>query len=296
MKTINNQPEMQQAVAIRADEKMAVARPASADFDIESVFRYALDKGAGPESMTTLMNIRRELKAEHAKAEFDAAMAALQAELPIIEKRKFGAKNAYKYAPLDDIVSQVQPLLQKHGFSFTVTSEIQNSLVKAICKITHRAGHHDQSEFSCPIDSRNPMMNDPQRYAGSLTFSKRYAFCNAFGIMTGDEDRDGVTERQKPAGPSMAKPQAQPVEQPKEEPKPVAKPVENTDGGRKVTLSAIWGLCKMHDATLVASKDWNAINDFLTEREVLSGVEVLPNLPPERLKEVLSATDKLLNP
>ena len=293
MKTINNPPiEAQQAVAIRPEEKMAVARPAGegANFDIESVFRYALDKGAGPEAMTTLMNVRRELKAEHSKSEFDAAMAALQAELPIIQKRKFGAKNAYKYAPLDDIVSQVQPLLQKHGFSFTVTSEIQNNLVKAICKITHRGGHHDQSEFSCPIDSRNPMMNDPQRYAGSLTFSKRYAFCNAFGIMTGDEDVDGSTERPKPSGPTMNRQAAQP-EQPTKRPEPDAQP-----GGEKVTVTAIWNLCKMHDATLVASRTWDAINQFLLINNVLKEGEVLPKLPHDRLKEILTRTDALLNP
>jgi len=34
-------------------------------------------------------------------------------------------------------------------------------------------------------------MNDAQKIASALTYSKRYAFCNATGIMTGDEDQDG---------------------------------------------------------------------------------------------------------
>jgi len=174
-------------------------------FNIESIFALAIEKQGTAETLEKLMGIRRELNAEAAKKAFDAAMAAMQAEMPIIEKRKAGAKNAYKYAPLDDIVRQVQPYLHKHGFSFTVTSAVAGNLVKAICKITHSAGHFDTSEFEVPIDSRNPMMNDPQRYAGSLTFCKRYAFCNAFGIMTGDEDNDGTT-RPKPNIPPVATP------------------------------------------------------------------------------------------
>jgi hypothetical protein len=182
-------------------EAMPVSRPVN--FDIESIFRLAIDKQGTAETLEKLMGIRREINAEASKRGFDESMAALQSEMPIIVKRKSGAKNAYRYAPLDDIVAQVQPLLLKHGFSFTVTSQVEQGWVKALCKITHRDGHSDCSEFKCPVDMRNPMMNDPQRYAGSLTFCKRYAFCNAFGILTGDEDRDGHGEPVKPSGPAV---------------------------------------------------------------------------------------------
>ena len=33
-------------------------------------------------------------------------------------------------------------------------------------------------------------MSAQQKVGAALTFAKRYAFCNAFGIMTGDEDND----------------------------------------------------------------------------------------------------------
>lgn len=173
-------------------------------FNIESIFQLAIEKQGTAETLEKLMGIRRELNAEQSKRAFDAALAAMQAEMPVIEKRKFGAKNAYKYAPLDDIVSQVQPLLHRHGFSFTVTSEVEKDWVKAICKVTHSGGHSDSSEFKCPVDGRNPMMNDPQRYAGSLTFCKRYAFCNAFGILTGDEDNDGTTKPKANVPPAQS--------------------------------------------------------------------------------------------
>jgi hypothetical protein len=36
-------------------------------------------------------------------------------------------------------------------------------------------------------------MNDTQKVGAARTYAMRYAFCNAFGILTGDEDTDAVT-------------------------------------------------------------------------------------------------------
>lgn len=166
------------------------------------VLKEAIDR-ADVGIVERAMAVRKELMAEAAKREFDAALSAFQGECPVIKRNKFGARQAYKYAPMDDIIIQVRGLLQQHGFNFSVTSEITEGWVKATCKITHRAGHSELSDFRVPIDSRNTMMNDPQKYAGSLTFAKRYAFCNAFGIMTGDEDNDGGA-KPKPPGPAVA--------------------------------------------------------------------------------------------
>lgn len=162
--------------------------------DIEAMFKYAIDKGA---NLDGLMNVRRELRAEQAKAAYDAALSAFQSECPIIIKKVKGATGAYKFAPLDEIMPQVQPILSKHGFSFSITSEVTPKMIKAICKITHCAGHFETGEFSCPTDERNTMQTDPQKYGGAMTFAKRYAFCNAFGIMTGDQDRDAARQAEK---------------------------------------------------------------------------------------------------
>jgi len=43
-----------------------------------------------------------------------------------------------------------------------------------------------------PIGASNPLTTQPQLVAGASTFSKRYAFCNALGILTSDEDNDGA--------------------------------------------------------------------------------------------------------
>jgi len=102
----------------------------------------------------------------------------------------------YQYAPLEVIVQQVKSLLQLHGFSYTVDAEVEPGLVRATCKATHQAGHSQTSTFSVPID-KDAFMNPAQQCASALTFAKRYAFVNAFGILTGDEDDDSISSHDK---------------------------------------------------------------------------------------------------
>ena len=47
-----------------------------------------------------------------------------------------------------------------------------------------------------PVDA-GAYMNEAQKAASALTFAKRYSFCNAFGILTGDEDDDSVVSGDK---------------------------------------------------------------------------------------------------
>ena len=117
------------------------------DHEPESIIRYALERGAAVDVIERMMAVRRELKEEAGKAAFDAALRDFQAECPIIVKAKSvpdsSGKVAYSYAPLEDIIGQVRALLQKHGFSFTLDTDIESKdgWVIAKCNVTHCAGH-----------------------------------------------------------------------------------------------------------------------------------------------------------
>lgn len=176
------------------DSQLAVRDP-------EAILRFAVEHNASVETIERMMAVRRELRQEAAKEAFDRALADFQSECPIIVKSKDGAKQAYKYAPLDDIVHQTRELIRKHGFSYSITGDFEPGFVQAVCTIKHSAGHSEESRFKAPIDNKNPMMTDPQRYGGAMTFAKRYAFCNAFGILTADEDRDAGDKRDTNAQP-----------------------------------------------------------------------------------------------
>jgi hypothetical protein len=154
----------------------------------------AVEKGLDVTALEKLIAIRKELKAEAAEEEFNRALSMFQSECPDIEKtKKVMAKDnktiRYQYAPLDSIVKQVKPMLKKHGFSYTIKSRQGEGWVKVVCQVRHVAGHNEETELIVPVD--DGYMNNIQKIGSANTYAKRYAFCNAFGIMTADEDDDG---------------------------------------------------------------------------------------------------------
>jgi hypothetical protein len=164
---------------------------------VEVLMQQAINNNVPVETIKELMAMRRELKEEAAKEAFHNAMMRFQVECPIIKKSKEGGKTksghvAYMYAPIESIIKQVGSLIQKHGFSYRFDeSETEDGTVKAVCIVTHRDGHSETSSLKSKLSTKTSVMSDPQQKAATLTYNKRYAFCNAFGISTGDDDIDG---------------------------------------------------------------------------------------------------------
>lgn len=190
------------------EDKSVVATPSIevSESSFDALISQAIDKNVSVETMEKLLAMRKELKAEAAKEAFFNALAGFQADCPIIIKSATGGGEKsykYQYAPLDVIVDQTKEMIQKHGFSYTIQARFEKEppAQVAICTIHHIAGHSEESEFRAPIDATGNM-NIIQKNASSLTYAKRYAFCNAFGILTGDLDDDaqdaGSPEQGKP--------------------------------------------------------------------------------------------------
>jgi len=165
--------------------------------DAEALIAKAIERNVPVETMERLLAMRRELKAEYAKAQFDTAMATFQAVCPIIEKNERAGQGGftYTYASLDYIVKQVKELLAENGFSYTFDTKKTEKSLTTYCKVKHTDGHMEVSTFEIAIDT-TAKMNISQKDGAANTYGKRYAFCNAFGILTGDEDTD--------AGPQTA--------------------------------------------------------------------------------------------
>jgi len=160
---------------------------------VEQFIVKAIEQGLPVETMERLFNLRKEVKAEQAKEAYVRAMSEFQAKCPVISKNKDvldkNGKYRYSYASLDSIVSQVKAMLGECGLSYTTTVLNSNGFITAVCKITHSLGHSEESSFMIPIDN-DAYMSAPQKFASALTFGKRYAFCNALGILTGEDDSD----------------------------------------------------------------------------------------------------------
>ena len=177
---------------------------ATVGINTELLFQKAIESGAGVDALERLMAMRRELKEEFSKESFFRSLSKFQFECPEIIKDKkvmdkTGNKVRFSYAPLDSIIKVVKEPLKNNGFSYTIETQQDKDSVTAICSLHHVDGYTKTANFKVPIDPGG-YMNEPQKVATALTYSKRYAFCNATGIMTADQDNDanGLTKKATP--------------------------------------------------------------------------------------------------
>ena len=197
----------------------AIAKVKAPVYDQTSndLITQAIDKNVPVETMEKLLAMRKELKAEWAKEQFCIAMANFQGTIPTIKKEKIVkdkyGKERYRYAPIEVIVSQVKEALTQCGLAYAIETKCEEKQVTAICKVTHISGHSEESAMAVPIDA-SAYMNPAQKVAAANTFAKRYAFCNALGIMTGDQDDDSQATVDPPEKKAAPKPAPAPTPTP----------------------------------------------------------------------------------
>jgi hypothetical protein len=163
----------------------------------EELISKAIEKGVPVETMERLLVMRRELKAEWAKEQFDIAFGKLQREMPVVRKteavRNKDGSAKYKFAPLEVIVPIVKDTISDNGFIYDFDTTDDGKMLTTTCKITHKSGHTKLNSFSVPIGAEQ-YMTEVQKFGARDTFCKRYAFLNGFGIIVEGEDKDATTE------------------------------------------------------------------------------------------------------
>lgn len=269
-----------------ATQELQLAKPESqvpaVRDDPEAILRFAIEKGADIGTIERMMVVRDKLKAEQAKEAFDRAMAAFQAECPVIVKNKdvndLSGSLLYKYCPLEYIIAQVRPLLQKHGFSYALDTDLtaEAGYVIAVCKAVHQAGHSECSKAKFRLGTKTRAMSDTQVDAAALTFASRRAFQNAFGIVVAGEDSDGQTEKPKGPGPSTK---------------------QASNPSVRDLVKELWSILPAS----VAGKNpnWKLAKQLLVDENLISpeehgGDEYAPSLTPERFREVIKKANEKL--
>lgn len=167
----------------------------------EGLIEKAITANVPVETMERLLVMRTQIKAEQGKEAFTMAMAKFQGECPVIKKTKEVVSNGrtiYKYAPIESIIIQVRDPLRDNGFSYAFEQLLTAETVKVGCVVTHSLGHSNTTWMEVRLGTKTGVMSNSQQDAAASTFAKRYAFCNAFGILTGDEDTDGANFDRSP--------------------------------------------------------------------------------------------------
>jgi len=243
-----------------------------------ALIEKATTSGAAVEVLKELRAMRAEDLAIEARQKFDLAFASFQAECPVITKDKNVSDNGrhlYSYSPLEDIIAQVKPLLEKHGFNFKFDTDVtsQDGWVIAKCIIRHEGGDTRESVAKFPLGRGTSIMSATQVYSATLTFATRRVFCNAFGIVTAGEDMDGrMKAKNKGVGPSTLA----------------------GDTNVRALAAELWKLLPPHVGG--KNQNWKLAKQFLVDEGFITPEEhggeadvTAPRLSPTRFREVIDS-------
>ena len=138
-----------------------------------------------------LLDMQERILDRQAEAAFNAAFAELQADIPTLTERARGDK--WKYAPLEDIVEVIRPILKKHGFSINFRTEWPDKqTVKVVGILTHREGHSRESAFMSAADTSGSK-NAIQALGSAVQYGRRYTTTDLLNITTRGGDNDGAS-------------------------------------------------------------------------------------------------------
>ena len=158
--------------------------------------RLAMHPSIDVAKLEQIIAMQERILAYEAKAAFDAAFVRMRPEIPTIIERANTDKTSY--APLEDIIEPVTPILARHGFSLGFRTEWpSDKLVKVVGVLTHQLGHIRESEFQSPADSTGSK-NAIQALASTVSYGKRYTTKDLLCIVTRGDDDDGKRGGHKP--------------------------------------------------------------------------------------------------
>ena len=175
----------------------ALARPAPS---VAEMLHAVIERGVTQENvgaLDKLCDLYERMEARNAEKQFAAAFVALQAEMPKVKAvRSIPSHDGTvrsRFAPYEEIMTQVAPLLQKHGFTVTFSTDYKEGRIVKTCTLQHVAGHSRSNQFAVRIGSGPPKASEAQADGAASTYAKRFALCDALNIVI-DVDVDAAAE------------------------------------------------------------------------------------------------------
>ena len=150
-----------------------------------------------------LLEMQKDFMRQQAIINFNNGFSLMSKEIPVIAHTKKSYSTTY--APLEDIVTIVQPILSKHGFSVSFSTQ-QNGIesVKIICTLMHKDGHTAATELELPTEAATKGMNKMQAIGAAITYGKRYTLCSILNITTtADDCNNGFAVNAKASKPTI---------------------------------------------------------------------------------------------
>lgn len=163
---------------------------------ILSLLGGMVDRGVTSENVAAfsqLCDLKFKMEDRDAKKEFSAAFAELQSETGKIPATRGVPDNEgrirYHFAPYEDLMDVVQPLLSRHGFSMGFNTRDGDGKVTAICRLRHKGGHSEDNEFTVRL-SPPPKTSAAQADGATFSYAKRFALIQCLNLVTKGMDTE----------------------------------------------------------------------------------------------------------
>jgi len=177
----------------------AIAKPASLPLAPEPpgdvtglavvIERLAANPDVDVAKLEKIIDLQERILQHNARAAFNEAYAEMQRELPVIVER--GRTNTGKYAPLEDIVEIVRPIITRFGFALSHKTEWPDKeTVRVVGILTHKQGAERTSEFLSSADESGNK-NDIQGLGSAISYGRRYTTNDLLNIVTRGQDDNG---------------------------------------------------------------------------------------------------------
>lgn len=172
---------------------------------ISIIERAARDPSVDIDKMERLIALSRQAAQDRARTAFDAALAEMQPELPVVGrkgkiefrekdgqgKRTGDIQQSTPYALWEDINEAIRPVLQEHGFALSFrTGLAPDGKITVTGILSHREGHREETTIALQHDSSGSK-NAVQAVGSSTSYGKRYTAIALLNITTRGEDDDG---------------------------------------------------------------------------------------------------------
>ncbi len=145
------------------------------------------------EALKGLMDLYERNEKRQAEIVFNQAFAKLQSGLSSVNAtRQVPNKDGsvrYRFAPYEDIMETVKPVLIANGFAISFTTRfMEGGRMVSICTLRHVGGFSQSNEFAVRIGGGPPGSTETQADGAAKTYAKRGALCDALNIVVEHDD------------------------------------------------------------------------------------------------------------
>lgn len=173
---------------------MPVPQPSSSRAAmISSVERTLRDPAIEIDRVRYATDLLRQLRAEEAEDQFDAAMSAAQAEMGRINQDASNPQTKSRYASYAALDRAVRPIYTRHGFGVTWdTGEKPGENMIRIEALVSGTGHRRRYHIDMPADGigakGGAVMTRTHAAGSAITYGRRYLLAMIFNLAIGEDD------------------------------------------------------------------------------------------------------------